>query len=103
MKEKKKIGSKIFMAILMLFFYAPIIYIIVFSFNDSRSLTNFGGFSLRWYEKMFGDRNMMEAVAYTIGSKTTGQDLSFSASHCFGSMYVSTYSPLSPERRTRIS
>ena len=66
MKEKKKIGSKIFMAILMLFFYAPIIYIIVFSFNDSRSLTNFGGFSLRWYEKMFGDRNMMEAVAYTI-------------------------------------
>ncbi len=66
MKEKKKIGSKIFMALLMLFFYAPIIYIIVFSFNSSRSLTHLDGFSIRWYEKMFNDRTMMESVVYTI-------------------------------------
>ncbi|MGN0134540.1 MAG: extracellular solute-binding protein, partial [Anaerotignum sp.] len=42
------------------------LYIIVFSFNDSRSLTKLGGFSLRWYEKMFADSTMMEAVVYTI-------------------------------------
>ena len=40
MKEKKKILSKIFMVLLMIFFYAPIIYIIIFSFNGSRSLTH---------------------------------------------------------------
>ena len=50
----------------MLFFYLPILYIIVFSFNDSRSLTKFSGFSLRWYEKMFADSTMMEAVLYTV-------------------------------------
>ena len=50
----------------MLFFYLPILYIIIFSFNDSRSLTKFGGFSLRWYEKMFADSTMMEAVLYTV-------------------------------------
>lgn len=66
MKEKKKIGSKIFMILMMIFFYAPIVYIIIFSFNSSRSLTNFDGFSLRWYEKMFNDRTMMESVVYTI-------------------------------------
>ena len=41
MKEKKKIGSKIFMILMMIFFYAPIVYIIIFSFYISRSLTNF--------------------------------------------------------------
>ena len=66
MKEKKKIGSKIFVLLMMIFFYAPIIYIIVFSFNGSRSLTHLDGFSLRWYEKMFNDRTMMESVWYTI-------------------------------------
>lgn len=66
MKEKKSIGSKIFMALLLIFFYAPIIYIIIFSFNGSRSLTHLDGFSLRWYEKMFNDRTMMESVVYTI-------------------------------------
>ncbi len=54
------------MVVLLLFFYAPIIYTIVFSFNSGRSLTRFEGFSLQWYEKMFGDSNMMQAVLYTI-------------------------------------
>ena len=66
MKEKKKILSKIFMVLLMIFFYAPIIYIIIFSFNGSRSLRHLDGFSLRWYEKMFNDKTMMESVVYTI-------------------------------------
>ena len=66
MKEKKKIGSKIFMALMMIFFYAPIVYIIIFSLNSSRSLTHFDGFSLRWYEKMFSDRTMMQSIVYTI-------------------------------------
>ena len=66
MKKKTSIGSKIILTLTMLFFYLPILYIIIFSFNDSRSLTKFGGFSLRWYEKMFADSTMMEAVLYTV-------------------------------------
>ena len=65
MKKKTSVGSKIILTLTMLFFYLPILYIIIFSFNDSRSLTKFGGFSLRWYEKMFADSTMMEAVLYT--------------------------------------
>lgn len=66
MKKKTSVGSKIILTLTMLFFYLPILYIIIFSFNDSRSLTKFGGFSLRWYEKMFADLTMMEAVLYTV-------------------------------------
>ena len=66
MKKKTSVGSKIILILTMLFFYLPILYIIVFSFNDSRSLTKFSGFSLRWYEKMFADSTMMEAVLYTV-------------------------------------
>ena len=60
MKKKTSVGSKIILTLTMLFFYLLILYIIVFSFNDS------GGFSLRWYEKMFADSTMMEAVLYTV-------------------------------------
>ncbi|MDO4812619.1 MAG: extracellular solute-binding protein [Eubacteriales bacterium] len=66
MKKKSGIGSRVILALTLLFFYLPIFYIILFSFNDSRSLTKFGGFSLRWYEKMFSDSTMMEAVFYTV-------------------------------------
>ena len=66
MKKKHSVASKIILILTMLFFYLPILYIIIFSFNDSRSLTKFSGFSLRWYEKMFSDSTMMEAVLYTV-------------------------------------
>jgi len=66
MEKKKSIPSKIILVLTLLFFYLPIAYIILFSFNDSRSLTKFSGFSLQWYEKMFSDSTMMSAVLYTI-------------------------------------
>ena len=66
MKNKGNLAGKILLGATAVFFYLPILYIIVFSFNDSRSLTHFGGFSLRWYEKMFSDSTMMEAVIYTV-------------------------------------
>ncbi len=66
MKESKKILSKIYMVLILAFFYLPILYTVVFSFNSGRSLTRFDGFSLRWYERMFADSNMMSAIFYTI-------------------------------------
>ena len=65
MKRKRIFGACI-MAFLVAFFYAPILYMIIYSFNDSRSLTKFSGFSLQWYEKMFNDSTMMESLFYTI-------------------------------------
>ncbi|MBR3228407.1 MAG: ABC transporter permease [Erysipelotrichaceae bacterium] len=64
--KKKFDYRKLYLALIMVFFYAPIIYVIVFSFNESRSLTNLTGFSLRWYEKMFRSRSMMESVYYSV-------------------------------------
>lgn len=66
MKKKKRIGSSLFMALMVVFLYAPIVYMIVFSFNEGKSLTKFSGFSLKWYEKMFASSDMMEALLYTI-------------------------------------
>lgn len=53
------------MFLLILFFYAPILYMIIFSFNDGKSLTTFTGFSLRWYQHMLESRDMMEALYTT--------------------------------------
>lgn len=65
-KEPKKILSTFYFVLLTIFFYLPIVYTVVFSFNSSRSLTHFEGFSFRWYEKMFNDASMMESIFYTI-------------------------------------
>ena len=65
MKKNKNIFAKIFLILIMAFFYLPIIYVIVFSFNETRSLSHFSGFSLKWYEKMFNNRMMMESIYYT--------------------------------------
>ncbi len=65
-KKKKRIFGACIMGFLVAFFYAPILYMIIYSFNDSRSLTKFSGFSLQWYEKMFNDSTMMESLFYTI-------------------------------------
>ena len=66
LKKKKRIFGACIMAFLVVFFYAPILYMIIYSFNDSRSLTKFSGFSLQWYDKMFNDSTMMESLFYTI-------------------------------------
>ena len=65
MKKEKSIFARIMMAVLIIFFYAPIIYMIIFSFNEGKSLTHFTGFSLRWYEHMLESRDMMEALYTT--------------------------------------
>ncbi len=66
MKQKNGLWGKILLVLTAIFFYAPIVYIMIFSFNGSRSLTKLNGFSLQWYEKMFSDRTMMQAIFYTI-------------------------------------
>ena len=66
MEHKTKIHERLYVALILLFFYLPIIYVVFFSFNASKSLTKFTGFSLQWYEKMFNDRMIMSAIGYTV-------------------------------------
>lgn len=64
-KKGSHIFNKLLMAAVIIFFYLPIIYMIIFSFNEGKSLTTFTGFSLRWYEHMLDSRDMMEALYTT--------------------------------------
>lgn len=66
MMKDHKLIRRLLLGGIFLFFYFPILYMLVFSFNDSRSLTSFDGFSLQWYHKMFNDANMLEAIYYTL-------------------------------------
>ena len=52
MKKQKQPFLKILMFMMLVFFYLPIVFMIVFSFNESKSLTHFTGFSTQWYLKM---------------------------------------------------
>ena len=66
MKKNRRPFGKILMIVMIAFFYLPILYMIVFSFNEGKSLTSFTGFSLRWYETLFRDRAMFEALVNSI-------------------------------------
>ena len=65
MKKKKNPLGKLLLILVIAFFYLPILYMIVFSFNDGKSLTSFTGFSLRWYRHMLESGDMMEALYTT--------------------------------------
>ncbi len=64
----KKAGGRIYTFLIFLFLYAPILVLIVFSFNDTEtgSRAVWGGFSLRWYRKLFEDRLILEALRNTL-------------------------------------
>ncbi len=65
-KKERHIFSKIIIGFIMFFFYLPIVYTVIFSFNSSKSLSKFEGFSLQWYEKLFNNSDMMDSIFYTI-------------------------------------
>ena len=70
MKKKKKTFmdwfSSGYLTLILLFIYVPIGYVVLFSFNESKSLSHFTGFSTQWYVNMFQDRTMMQSVYYTV-------------------------------------
>lgn len=66
MKKKISIGSKLYITLCFVFFYLPIAITMFFSFNSSKSLTKFTGFSFRWYEKLLTDSNIISAVYVSI-------------------------------------
>lgn len=61
-----KLSSKIYSGIIFVFLFAPIAVLLIFSFNSSKSLSVFTGFSFKWYEELFQDRNTLESVKNTL-------------------------------------
>ena len=57
---------KAYIALIMAFLYAPIVLLILYSFNDSKSRANWGGFTLRWYKELFSDAAIMSALSTTL-------------------------------------
>ena len=61
-----KTASKIYTALIMIFLFAPIAILLVFSFNASKSLSVFSGFSLNWYKELFKDTETLRSVRNTL-------------------------------------
>ena len=66
MKTKMTPLSKLYVALIMIFLYAPIVVMIIFSFNSTASKSVIGGFSLRWYKSLLHDEGTMQALANTL-------------------------------------
>ena len=61
-----RVFSSAYLILILLFIYLPIGYLVLFSFNEGKSMTNFSGFSLKWYESMFQNRTMIESITTTL-------------------------------------
>ncbi len=62
----KKWGQRIYLAVIFLFLYLPILVLIVLSFNNSKSRVVWGGFTLKWYASCFTDETIMNAFVTTL-------------------------------------
>lgn len=62
----KKFLSRFYIGIILLFLYAPIIILIVLSFNASKSRAKWGGFTLKWYTELFQNEDIMAALSTTL-------------------------------------
>lgn len=61
-----KFLKRFYTFLIYLFLYAPILLLIIFSFNKSRSRGNWGGFSLKWYSALFSDMQIMKSLYYSL-------------------------------------
>lgn len=64
--KKNGVFSRVFMALVFLFLYAPIFVLIVFSFNATKSRTVWGGFSLQWYGQLLQNSQILDALGTTL-------------------------------------
>lgn len=62
----KKTFGNIFIALIYIILYAPLLVMVFFSFNEAKSTTVFTGFSLKWYAELFSSSNTMTALRNTL-------------------------------------
>lgn len=64
-KERKSVKI-LCISLCLAFLYFPLIIMAFFSFNSAKSLSNFKGFSMRWYESLFGNSQLLDAVIVSV-------------------------------------
>ena len=62
----KRIVENFYLVITLIFLYAPIATMMALSFNNSKSRTQWGGFTLKWYSQMFESSAIMDALSNTL-------------------------------------
>ncbi len=62
----KKFFERFYIGIILLFLYAPILILIILSFNQSKSRAKWGGFTLHWYKELFQNKDIMNALYTTL-------------------------------------
>ncbi len=62
----KKVFERVYLALLLIFMYAPIVTLIVLSFNSSKSRAKWGGFTLNWYVNLMSDEAVASALVNTL-------------------------------------
>lgn len=62
----KKAFEKIYLSIILIFMYAPIVTLIILSFNSSKSRAKWGGFTFKWYTRLFSDQAVASALVNTL-------------------------------------
>lgn len=62
----KNTAKRIYIALIFLFLYAPIVTLMILSFNASRTRAKWGGFTFKWYIALFQNRDIMEALVNTL-------------------------------------
>lgn len=64
--KTRRILENIYIGLVMVFLYAPILVLVVLSFNASKSRAKWGGFTLKWYGELFQNREIMSALSNTL-------------------------------------
>ena len=64
--KKMKFFEKLYMWIILIFMYVPILTLIVLSFNKSKSRSHWAGFTFNWYVRLFKDSEILNALANTL-------------------------------------
>ena len=62
----KKSIQKVYLALIFILLYAPIVTLMVLSFNESRTRAKWGGFTLKWYQELFKNEQIMSAFYTTL-------------------------------------
>lgn len=65
-KKISGVAGKIYLALICLFLYMPILTLVVLSFNATKTRGRFAGFSLRWYRSLFQDQSILHALFTTL-------------------------------------
>lgn len=65
-KRLRSFFSGTYLGVMLLFLYAPILFLVIYSFNDSFTLGNWQGFTLQNYGKLFADREVVRAIKTTL-------------------------------------